>query len=283
MSVDTADSSTDATTAALIFGRGAMTRLADGRKTATVISDDHELTAGDGLTAMPPGGTAQLPLQVTQCHRVPELSMLPQVAAAAGIELSAFTKCRTWDAYLTGLTQQEFPGPVCILGIAATGELQGELPPKGRPTPKRKRQPPPPPKPKPDPNASKIVKGGWLQVGSSGPVKMTPLTMVHPLDTEVLQQRIAAVMTRRAPSLQVRRALAPVVGALLEKGKAGPDGLGKADRERLRPRLRTAVTWLTEHQLLVRGAWNPKLLVGLRIRHAVTRGGTTTPRKRSTQ
>ncbi|OLL70275.1 hypothetical protein Ae168Ps1_6144 [Pseudonocardia sp. Ae168_Ps1] len=113
---------------------------------------------------------------------------------------------------------------------------------------------------------------------------VTPLTMVHPLDTAVLQQRITAVIARRTPPLQVRRALAPVIGTLLEKGKAGPAGLGKADRERLRRQLPPAAAWLTEHQLLVRGRWNTKLLVGLRIRHAVTRGGTTTtPRKRSTQ
>ncbi|OLL70274.1 hypothetical protein Ae168Ps1_6143 [Pseudonocardia sp. Ae168_Ps1] len=133
MSVDTADGSAGATTAVLIFGRGAMTRLADGRKTATVIGDDHEPSVDDELTAILPRGTARLPLQVKQCHRVPELSMLPQVAAAAGLELSAFTKCRTWSAYLTGLTQQEFPGPVCVLGVAATGDLEGELPPKAGP------------------------------------------------------------------------------------------------------------------------------------------------------
>ncbi|WP_158071629.1 hypothetical protein [Pseudonocardia sp. Ae717_Ps2] len=262
----------------LIFGRGAMTRLVDGRKTATVAGADHELAVGAVgavVMAMVPGGVARLSLRVRQCHRVPEVSMVPQVAAAAGLELSSFTKCRSWDGYLQGVAQQEFPGPVCVLGVEAVGELVGEVPPKGRPTPKRKRQPPPPPKPKPDPNASKAVKGGWLLVGSSGPVKVTPLTMVHPLDKAVLQQRIGAVMARRAPSLEVRRALGPVVGALLEKGKAGPNGLEKVDRERLKGRLPVAVAWLSQHQLLVRGAWNPKLLVGLRIRHVVTRGGAT--------
>ncbi len=166
--------------------------------------------------------------------------------------------------------------PAHILVLTTTGELEGELPPKKRPTPKRKRQPPPPPKPKPAPEPLKPVKNGWMQIQTTGPVKLTPLTMVHPQDTPELQQRITAVLARHSPTLQERRALAPVIGALLEKGKAGPAGLGKADRERLRNQLHTATAWLTKHQLLTHGHWNPKLLTGLRIKHATTRGGAPT-------
>ncbi|WP_226358512.1 hypothetical protein [Pseudonocardia sp. ICBG601] len=261
----------------LIFGRGALTRLADGRKTATISSEIPDAAPGDTVTATLPAGTPRLPLQITHRYPVDELAALPQIATQAGLELSAFTKCRTWSAYLDNVTTTgTVTTPAHILVLTTVGELEGEFPPKKRPTPKRKRQPPTPPKPKPAPEPLKAVKNGWMQIQGTGPVKLTPLTMVHPQDTPELQQRIAAVLARRAPSLQERRALAPVIGALLEKGKAGPAGLGKDDRERLRKQLHTAVAWLTQHQLLTHGHWNPKLLTGLRIKHATTRGGAPT-------
>ncbi len=263
----------------LLFGRGALTRLADGRKTATISSQTPDAAPGDAVTATLPGGTPRLPMQITQRVPVEELAALPQLAEQTGLELSAFTKLKSWPDYLDKITANEsVTTPAHLLVLTAAGNLEGKLPPKGRPTPKRKRQPPPPPKPKPAPVALKPVKNGWLQIQTTGPVKMTPLTVIHPQDTAVLQQRITALLARHSPSPQTRRALAPVIGALLEKNRAGPAGLGKNDRQRLRKHIPTAVAWLTKHQLMTQGRWNPKLLVGLRIKHAATRGGAPTKR-----
>ncbi|WP_226363245.1 hypothetical protein [Pseudonocardia sp. ICBG1142] len=103
MSTDTdgtADGATDDSQPVLIFGRGALTRLADGRKTATISSEIPDAAPGDAVTATLPDGTPRLPMQIVHCHPVKELAALPQLATQAGLKLSAFTKCRSWSAYL---------------------------------------------------------------------------------------------------------------------------------------------------------------------------------------
>ncbi|WP_205016051.1 hypothetical protein, partial [Pseudonocardia sp. EV170527-09] len=112
------------------------------------------------------------------------------------------------------------------------------------------------------------MQAGWMvvSVSPSGSTQLRPNNQLHPEDIAVLSLRISQVLDRLRPSLVTRQSLSRVIGALLEARVCGPDGLPKAVRERLRGDLGEATAWLTRNKFLLAGkAWNPRLLVGLRI------------------
>ncbi|RUQ02453.1 hypothetical protein D8M34_18050, partial [Microbacterium sp. HSID17254] len=228
----------------LVFGRSSMEGWVAGSRTATVISVRPDVVVGGVVTVASPGGIARLPMRVVQCLPLDELGVLPLVAERAGVELSQFTVCRSWEAYVKTLSEQRvvsFPARVLVLEVA--GELIGKIPPKKRPEPKRKRQPPAPPKLKPapttpkkqapkkkqpSPQREKKVKATWVQVGFAR-APSTPQPVVHPRGLAAWGQRSAAVMARREPGAAGRRALPPVgvAAAVVGAGGVEPEVAGR--------------------------------------------------------
>ncbi|KAA1012212.1 hypothetical protein FVA95_27445 [Pseudonocardia sp. EV170527-09] len=115
--------------------------------------------------------------------------------------------------------------------------------------------------------SKKSGQAGWLvvSVSPSGSTQLRPNNQLHPEDVTVLSTRISQVLDRRRPPLTTRQSLSRVIGALLEERVCGPDGLPNTVRERLRGDLGKATAWLAQNKLLAGTAWNPRLVVGLRV------------------
>lgn len=187
-----------------------------------------------------------------------------------------------------GGDQVAAPGLVRVVSFVVAGEVSGTIPQRRYGTPKRKRKPAPPPPPKkpaPAPKKPKVkatpMTGPeqWLVVSmppsgsppvpsgsGSGVPPIRPGSRLHPGDVSTVTGRVEQVLDRLRPPTAMRQAVSRVVDALSEERVCGPAGLSAPARGRLRGDLGAATAWLERNKLLVAGlAWNPRLLVGVRV------------------
>lgn len=285
------------------FGAGAVRRVVAGRKRAAVVSvaANPGLVVGEVVSVSPDGADAAVPVRVTGVSEPVDQGGVDAAASTVGVGLADVTVVRSWDTYFRNVTrnaarnaardgaaggggeQVAAPGLVRVVSFVVAGEVSGTIPQRRYGSPKRKRKPAPPPPPKkpaPAPKKPKVkatpmtVPEQWLVVSmppsgsppGSGVPPIRPGSRLHPGDVSTVTGRVEQVLDRLRPPAAMRQAVSRVVDALLEERVCGPAGLSAPVRGRLRGDLGPATAWLERNKLLVAGlAWNPRLLVGVRV------------------